>query len=112
MDAQKILTADLDDLVFEGRNKSYGAYFLRKNYSKHLMWALLISLGIYLMGFGGPYIYALMNPPAPPAPKKKITVTDLSPAPPIDESKTPPPPPPQIPPPPTTLIFTPLIKTY
>ena len=34
MEANKILSADLLDIVFEGRNKEYGAYALRKTYAK------------------------------------------------------------------------------
>lgn len=85
MDAQQILTADLDDLVFEGRNKSYGAYFLRRNYKKNLTMALLFSLFIYVAGFGAPYILSLLKPPPPPVEKKKITYTELAPPPPIDK---------------------------
>jgi protein TonB len=49
MDANKILSADLIDLVFEGRNKSYGAYELRTQYNKRLKTALLITAGIALL---------------------------------------------------------------
>ena len=34
MDANKILGADILDLVFEHRNKEYGAYHLRKAYNE------------------------------------------------------------------------------
>ncbi len=44
MEAEKILGADLLDLVFEHKNKSYGAYSLRKFYSKRLY----LSLGLML----------------------------------------------------------------
>ena len=107
MDAQKILTADLDDLVFEGRNKSYGAYFLRKNYNRYLFLALLISIGLYIMGFGAPYIISLLKPPPAPVAKKNITYTELSQPPPIDKTQPPPPPPDLPPPPPKTMKFTP-----
>ena len=33
MDINKILTADVLDLIFEGRYKEYGAYELRKTYN-------------------------------------------------------------------------------
>ena len=36
MDINKILTADFLDILFEGRNKAYGAYELRKTYDKRL----------------------------------------------------------------------------
>lgn len=44
MRSDNILKADLLDLVFENRNKSYGAYELRKNYRKRLMRALFIGV--------------------------------------------------------------------
>lgn len=35
-----ILRADLLDIIFDQRNKDYGAYALRRNYPKHLLFAL------------------------------------------------------------------------
>ncbi|WP_431213743.1 hypothetical protein ACQ86N_02185 [Puia sp. P3] len=34
MEINKILTADILDIIFEGKNKEYGAYELRKTYNK------------------------------------------------------------------------------
>lgn len=45
MTNKEILGADLLDILFENRNKAYGAYALRKNYNHRLQWAL----GIWLM---------------------------------------------------------------
>jgi protein TonB len=36
MEKSIILSADLLDILFEGRNKSYGAYDLRKTYDKRI----------------------------------------------------------------------------
>jgi periplasmic protein TonB len=46
----------LGDFVFEGRNKKYGAYVLRKKYHKHLFWGfiggqVLVVVPILLMFF-------------------------------------------------------------
>jgi protein TonB len=49
MTNKEILHADLLDILFENRNKAYGAYALRKNYSHRLQWALGISLSIALL---------------------------------------------------------------
>lgn len=49
MNTQNILTANILDIVFDGRNKSYGAYELRKNYNKRLVKALAGMMGICLM---------------------------------------------------------------
>jgi protein TonB len=46
MTNKEILQADLLDILFEHRNKAYGAYALRRNYNDRLHWALGISLGL------------------------------------------------------------------
>jgi len=46
MDTNKILTADFLDILFEGKNKAYGAYELRKTYDKRLRNGLL---GMFLV---------------------------------------------------------------
>lgn len=46
MEASKILNADILDLVFEDRNKDYGAYDLRKTYNKRITKSLLITFGV------------------------------------------------------------------
>lgn len=53
MEANKILNADLLDIIFEGKNKSYGAYELRKTYASRLKKALaatFITLAVILVG--------------------------------------------------------------
>jgi protein TonB len=49
MEATKILNADLLDLIFEGRNKDYGAYNLRKTYGKRVLKALMLTASIALI---------------------------------------------------------------
>lgn len=44
MTSQKILQADLLDILFEQRNKSYGAYQLRKAYPQQLTKAVLLAV--------------------------------------------------------------------
>jgi protein TonB len=44
MEATKILSVDLIDVVFDGRNKAYGAYELRKTYSGRINKALFITM--------------------------------------------------------------------
>ena len=43
MDTNKILSADLLDLVFDNRNKDYGAYELRKTYHTRITKALVFT---------------------------------------------------------------------
>ena len=49
MTNKEILHADLLDILFENRNKAYGAYALRKNYNHRLQWALGISLSFVFL---------------------------------------------------------------
>jgi protein TonB len=42
MRSENILSADILDLIFENRNKSYGAYLLRKGYNARLVRALAL----------------------------------------------------------------------
>jgi protein TonB len=50
MEANQILATDILDILFEGRNKSYGAYVLRKGYNKRLYSSLGITALILLIG--------------------------------------------------------------
>jgi protein TonB len=56
MTSQQILQSDVLDILFEGRNKAYGAYLLRRTYHTQLLKAIGItaSLVIALLFFGGP----------------------------------------------------------
>lgn len=46
MTTNKILSASLIDLIFDGRNKDYGAYELRATYSKRTKLALVTTISI------------------------------------------------------------------
>ena len=49
MTNKEILQANLLDIIFENRNKEYGAYALRNGYDKRLLKALGIGLGLVLL---------------------------------------------------------------
>ena len=51
MEANKILNAEFLDILFEGRNKEYGAYELRKSYNKRMVRSIIIMLAICLLIF-------------------------------------------------------------
>ncbi len=53
MEKNTILTANILDVIFDGRNKEYGAYQLRKNYNRRMSLALITTLGIGLLIFAG-----------------------------------------------------------
>lgn len=47
----------LDDVVFETRNKEYGAYYLRKNYRRYLTRATVIGTALFSLLFGAALIF-------------------------------------------------------
>ena len=53
MEANKILSADILDLIFEGKNKDYGAYNLRKTYNSRITRALIITASVAVLAIGG-----------------------------------------------------------
>jgi periplasmic protein TonB len=53
METNKILSADILDLIFDERNKEYGAYELRKTYGKRITIALTITGTIALLILAG-----------------------------------------------------------
>src|SRR5688500_14153393 len=99
MEPNKILEADLLDLVFEDRNKEYGAYELRKQYNKRITLALGITAGIALAMFGAMFLSDALAADT----DKDVVIRDVV----VQEIKQPdepppppPPPPPKAPPPP------------
>lgn len=53
MDTNKILSADILDILFDDRNKEYGAYDLRKTYSRRVKKALLLTTSLLVVTFTG-----------------------------------------------------------
>ncbi|MBN9298864.1 MAG: energy transducer TonB [Filimonas sp.] len=51
MNANNIPSADILDIIFEGKNKSYGAYDLRKTYNKRVVLALSGTIAFCLLFF-------------------------------------------------------------
>ena len=49
MNRNTILSADVLDIIFDGRNKAYGAYDLRKTYQQRVLKALLGTVGVCLL---------------------------------------------------------------
>lgn len=56
MDVNKILTADILDIIFEGRNKEYGAYQLRRTYNKRITFAIIGTVLVCLLFLVGSLI--------------------------------------------------------
>lgn len=101
MDPQRVLQVPLDDIVFEGRNQAYGAYFLRKIYNRHLFRALLIAGLLSVVAIAAPLIISYINGIINQGKDQEVSVEinmknlDLPP----EKEDTPPPPPPDEPPP-------------
>jgi protein TonB len=95
MDANKILGADLIDLVFEGRNKSYGAYELRTGYNTRLRNALLLTVAFALLILLLSFISSLdLGAKKGQVQIKEVQLEEIK----QDEQPEPPPPPPPKPP--------------
>jgi protein TonB len=82
-----------EDIVFENRNKDYGAYVLRTLYSKNVVMGVVLTLVILALVFYSPEIMALFKSEevVEKAPPRKLVYTELSAPPPIDKPKPPPP---------------------
>ncbi|HCT22575.1 MAG TPA: energy transducer TonB [Chitinophagaceae bacterium] len=52
MEANKIMNANLLDIIFDGRNKEYGAYELRATYERRLTRALISTVMVCLLVVG------------------------------------------------------------
>jgi protein TonB len=93
MDAKQILNADFLDILFEGRNKEYGAYELRKTYNKRIITGIIVMLV-----FTALFLLLTVLGNSTKKAKAQIFVQDVSLANVTDKPKEPPPPPPPPPP--------------
>jgi len=106
MESNKIMQADILDILFEGKNKEYGAYDLRKTYNRRLLKSIAVTGSVIVLIFVGGMVSG-RGVKKVMAPVYADSVF-LAKAP--DEAPPPPPPPPPpkvIVPPVATHIFTP-----
>lgn len=97
MEANKILSSDFLDILFEGRNKEYGAYELRRSYNRR-MWRALIFVALLLAAIGAAVVLNKQLKPKQTAEDIKmqeVTIQEIQ----QEEKKDEPPPPPPPPPP-------------
>lgn len=92
----------LDDMVFEHRNKLYGAFELRKSYANSLRKATLLGAAAMLLVSGSSFVYfksqpkglktvpVVLNPENYPPPTSQDKEDILPPPPPPIDEKTPP----------------------
>lgn len=98
MEANKILSADILDLVFEDRNKDYGAYQLRKTYNKRILMALGITASIALLALVGSILASSLKSDSGKVDIKEVTIQEIKQE--EEVKELPPPPPPKPPDPP------------
>ncbi|MEJ5104899.1 energy transducer TonB [Chryseobacterium sp. MYb328] len=91
----------LDEIVFENRNKEYGAYDLRHQYPRLLTKSFIVGTSIFLLVALSPFIYlTIKNLTAPPKTEVKADLVNIVEDDPIieqpkEEEPPPPPPPPK-----------------
>jgi len=75
VDHQNLLAMEksLNDIVFEGRNKLYGAYALRKGYGQTMQRSVLLGVTLFLLMVMLPNLYATLVP----EPKKDDIIFEL-----------------------------------
>jgi protein TonB len=83
----------LNDIVFENRNKAYGAYVLRKDYAENVLKGVFVTLAAVALIIFLPSIMEALSggKEIQTAPPRKLVYTELSTPPPIDKPKPPPP---------------------
>lgn len=111
-DWTSVIAEGRNNLVFENKNKVYGAYDLRKRYNRTVVIALTITSIAFIVAVCTPMIIDwLKNQEEEQEIKIENTLVDLTAPPPIDETEPPPPPPPPPPPVMETVKFTPPVVT-
>lgn len=108
MQNNTILQADVLDIIFEGRNKEYGAYQLRRTYNRRMTVSIAVMMAMVLLFF----VTQLIGRNNKEKEKTLLTIRDadfkfIE----LPDDDPPPPPPPATPPPPPpatrSIIFTP-----
>jgi len=109
--AEQLAVKPFDEIVFEHRNKEYGAYELRKRYDRNMNLAFIIAISVFVISVSIPAIMDFLDSIVPAEADTNVELT-LVDAPPLDKDIPPPPPPPDPPPPvQETIKFTPPVVT-
>lgn len=90
MDNKFVLSDSFNEVIFEHRNKAYGAYQMRRRYGRQMVSAALIASGLFI----GLFVYAhtasayeTPQMPKPKIPTRIIQVTVIKDAPPSEPLK-------------------------
>jgi periplasmic protein TonB len=87
-------TLDFDDLLFEKRNRSYGAYQLRKKYNSVVMAGIIMACLLISSAVILPFVISPHNDKVLSGDISFVSVSTQELQPPIDDIVVPPPPPP------------------
>ncbi len=98
MDANKILNSDILDIIFDGRNKQYGAYDLRKTYNSRLKRALILTASLAVLIFLTSFLSGMVKKGE--SEELDVLETQMAEVKQNDAPPPPPPPPPPVAPPP------------
>ena len=90
MELNKILTADFLDILFEGRDKEYGAYNLRKTYNNRLRFALIGTVSLCILLIVGSLLANSVKKKQGEILVQDVSLENMQ----QDKEKPPPPPPP------------------
>jgi protein TonB len=78
MNNAQLATASLDDIVFDGRNRGYGAYQLRALYQRHMTRALIIATALLALLLLFPILSRLLQDPLVVVPPIRTNPTELT----------------------------------
>jgi protein TonB len=99
-----------NEVVFEGRNKAYGAYYVRQRYNHALLMGLLFSLSLLVVGGGVPMIISkYFSNNLRELPKEINRIVKFTSYTPLVKAKVTPPKPTNIKPPPQSQHLIPII---
>lgn len=65
MTSSNFASQTLDDIVFEGRNREYGAYLLRQVYTRNLWRGLVTAISLFLLFLSIPLLVQKLRPEPP-----------------------------------------------
>ncbi len=93
MSKENVQLPSWEDIIFEKRNKEYGAYFIRKKYAGNVVLAFLAAILFFGFVLAWPSVMKFIKgkEKVVEVPTKTIRYTDLAPPPPINKNTPPPP---------------------
>lgn len=87
MDTNLVLNAGFNELVFENRNKNYGAYQIRRRYRRNVLLSALIASGLTLSAFATMFLSA--DKAVAALPKEEHRIAEVPYSEPVNEPKKP-----------------------